>query len=231
MTRSPRQRGMTLVGLLVGTALVLLVAAGCVMLVAGHWRESRAQLIEARLTQDLRSTVDLISRSLRRSGYWGDAGVSRWQPGALRPPVNPYAAASGTTCDTDQANEAAYCLSRDTAENATVDDNEQFGFRRNPGNAAQLDMKLGAGNWQALTDPSSLRVTGFTLTRTVQQVALEALCARACPPGSSTCPPRQRLVTVQVEIEATAAGDPSVARSARALVRQRNDGLTGRCED
>lgn len=229
MTRAG-QRGLSLVGLLVGLALMLLVAAACALLVAGHWRESRSQLAQTRLTQDLRSTIDLMSRALRRSAYWADAGATHWQPGMTGPRVNPYGAVPGGPCATAVADEAAYCLARDAPEDGVVGDNEQFGFRRNPSNQAQLDMKLGRGNWQALTDPGALRVTGFHLSRTVRTIDLEAICAQPCRAGNPACPPRQQVVLMQIDISVASVAEPAIAAHASSQVRLRNDLLSGTCE-
>ena len=65
MARQPtnpigRQRGLSLIELLIGSALgVLLVGAGIGVLMA-HLKESRALIEHNRLIQDLRSTTSLI---------------------------------------------------------------------------------------------------------------------------------------------------------------------------
>ena len=70
MTSVPRlQRGLSMIELMIGVTIALfLTAAGGALLVA-QLRESRALLLETRLTQDLRTTVDLIVRDLRSAGY------------------------------------------------------------------------------------------------------------------------------------------------------------------
>ena len=81
-------------------------------------------------------------------------------------------------------------FSRDGSENNSIDSNEQFGFRLRGG---VIELQLGAGNWQALTDATLLAVTTFSITPTVEEIDLGALCSKPCPAGSSTCPPRQQV--------------------------------------
>ncbi len=66
--RRSRSRGLSMVELLVGTAVGLVVAAAAAGVVGTHQRELRRSLIEARLMQDLRTTSELVARDLRRAG-------------------------------------------------------------------------------------------------------------------------------------------------------------------
>ncbi|HEY0821072.1 MAG TPA: prepilin-type N-terminal cleavage/methylation domain-containing protein [Rhizobacter sp.] len=63
-----QQRGLTLVELMVGMAIALLLTAVALLAMSQHLRENHRLLVEARLTQDLHATLDLISRNLRRAG-------------------------------------------------------------------------------------------------------------------------------------------------------------------
>ncbi|MES1161637.1 MAG: prepilin-type N-terminal cleavage/methylation domain-containing protein, partial [Rhizobacter sp.] len=64
------QHGLSLIELMIGVAIALFIAVAGSTLLVGHLRENRALLLEARLTQDLRTAADLITRDLRRAGYW-----------------------------------------------------------------------------------------------------------------------------------------------------------------
>jgi type IV pilus assembly protein PilW len=111
-------------------------------------------------------------------------------------------------------------------DNNTIDDSEQLGFRLN---GTVIESQLGRGNWQALTDPAVMRVTGFAVAPRLQEVVLE--CALACSVGATICPPRQQMRSYQVEIQAEAVHDNRVQRSIRTLVRVRNDLIVGECRD
>ena len=222
-SRSASQRGLSLVELMVGAAISLFIAAAGAALLANNLRENRALMLEARLTQDLRTAADLVSRDLRRAGYWGRATEGVWTAGATRVAANPYAALAPAAAASDAI---SFRYSRDATENNTLDTNEQFGFRLRSG---VVEMQLGAGNWQALTDAGTLTVTTFSVTPTVQEISLQRLCALPCPSGSATCPPRQQVRSLALVLSGRAATDASVTRSLRSSVRLRNDSVVGAC--
>jgi type IV pilus assembly protein PilW len=220
--RGGHQLGLTLIELMVGIALALLIAAAATLLLSSNIGENRRLLLEARLTQDLRSAADLITRQMRRAGHWGAAStLGLWSAGANALP-NPYAA---FTPDAGTADTIALRYSQDGSENNTVDDNEQVGFRLRSG---VLEAQLGNRNWQALTDASTLVVTLFRLQPRVQTVTLEATCACA---GLAPCAPLQVQVrSVEIEIGARATNEASVLRTVRSTVRLRNDHISGGCD-
>lgn len=219
-----RQRGLSLVELMVGAALGLFMAAAGGSLLASHLRENRGLLLEARLMQDLRTAADLITHDLRRAGHWGAAGAGVWTAAAGGVIANPYSALSPAAAASDAV---AFSYSRDTIENHAVDSNERFGFRLRSG---VVELQLGAGNWQALTDSGTMTVTAFSVTPTVEEIDLTAWCARPCPAGSAAiCPPRQQVRSLAVLIRARSATDAALVRSLSSQVRVRNDALVGGC--
>ena len=217
------QRGLSLVELLVGAAIALFIAAAAGTLFAGNLRENRQLLREARLMQDLRTAADIATRDLRRAGYWAGATDGVWAAGAGGVAANPYVALAPGSAASDAA---SFRYSRDTTENNVVDSNEQFGFRLRNG---AIELQLGAGNWQALTDAGTLTITAFDVTPTVQDIDLGAFCATPCPAGSATCPPHQQVRSLALLISGRLVADPSVTRSLRSTVRVRNDPVAGAC--
>ena len=151
--RSPR--GLSMVELLVGTAVGLGIVAAGTTVVTRHARENRALAIESRLMQDLRTATDIVARDLRRAGYWGASasGVRGDDGSAVL--ANPYALVAPESAASDAVR---LSFSRDASENGTLDGNERFGFRLRNG---AIELQLGDGNWQALTDPATLTVTAF----------------------------------------------------------------------
>lgn len=220
--RTP-QRGLSLVELMVGIAIALFIAATGTTLLAGNIRENRSLLLEARVTQDLRTAADVIARDLRRAGYWAAATDGVWSAGTSAAVANPYVALAPGAAASDAV---SFRYSRDTVENNLVDGNEQFGFRLRNG---VVEMQLGAGNWQALTDPGTLVVTAFVVTPTVEEISLQNLCSSPCPPASATCPPRQQVRSFALVMNARSVADANVTRSLRSQVRLRNDSMVGEC--
>lgn len=224
MASPRRSRGLSLVELLVGTAVGLIIVAAATTVVTRHARENRALAIEARLVQDLRTAADIIARDLRRAGYWGASasGVRGDDGSAVL--ANPYAAVTPANAASDAVR---LSFSRDAGENGLVDGNERFGFRLRNG---AIELQLGDGNWQALTDPATMSVVSFEVAPRVEETSLERFCADPCAAGSTTCPPRLQVRRFEVTVEARAIADPSVRRSVLAGARLRNDTVVGRCE-
>jgi hypothetical protein len=104
-----------------------------------------------------------------------------------------------------------------------LDATDEAGFRLVDG---AIQMRTG-GQWQALTDSTTLKVTVFRVTLNSQDVALS--CFNPCPLGAAACPPTQSVREIKVEITGTAVFDPSVVRSANSNVRLRNDVINGTC--
>ena len=211
------RRGVLLIELMIGISIGLLIAAAAVTFVAGHLNDNRRLLLESRLMQDLRTAADIVARDLRRAGYWAASFDGVALAGSASTARNPYAALAPSAAASDSV---SFGYSRDASENGVVDSNEQFGFRLRNG---ALEIQLGAGNWQALTDTSTLVVTAFRVTPTVQAVDLGDVCAATCPVGSATCPPRLEVRSLAVEISGRALADAAIVRTVRSSVRLRAD--------
>lgn len=208
-----RQTGLSLVELMIGLALGLFIAAAGLAAFAEQWREHRHATAAMRLMQDLRSAGEVIARDLRRAGHWA-------APAASTP--NPYADFAPQAAASDAAQ---FAYSRDAVENDVLDGNEQFGLRLRRG---VIEMLLGAGQWQALTDAGTLVVTEFVLQPRVDSISLLEHCAVPCPPGAS-CDARVEVRRLAIRITARAADDASLVRRLETLVRLRNDGVSGAC--
>jgi type IV pilus assembly protein PilW len=215
-----RQQGLSLVELMVGAALGLFVVAGALQLHAHHLRDNRQLLVEARLQQELRAAVDLVARQLRRSGYWQHAlaGVARL----------PYDDAGGNPHSAlTTASPAAFGADVDDAPGATTDASSRWGLRLN---GHRLQARIGAGGWQDLSDPAFVVVEAFELLPTERAVDLLARCVvEVCPAGSTSCPPRQLIRSVEIVLRGRASADAALVREARETVRLRNDAIVGAC--
>ena len=218
-----RERGTSLLELLVGAAVGLLVVAAAGSVVAAHQGAARRMQLEARVMQDLRSAAELVSRDLRRAGHWAAAasGVRRGDEAVA---VNPHAE---ITAAGGQAAVVALSFSTDAGNGVAVDDSERFGFRLRNG---AIEVQLGARNWQALSDPGTIVVTSFSVVPRVAEADLATFCARPCSAGSTTCPPRQQVRSYAIRVSGRSATDALVTRELRSVVRVRNDVVVGSCE-
>lgn len=216
MKRAPRiarrQRGLSLVELVVAAAVAMFVFAGAVQLMVSQVDGSRRLLVEARLQQDLRAAGDLVARDLRRAGYW--QGAVR----ALQPPLrlNPYAAT--TPAAEAVSSTALYSYSRDPVENDIVDANERFGLRLQGGVLQALD----ANGWQQLTDPGTVRITQFRIVPQLQSLPLGQLCEPGCDADDPDCP-RLVMRRYEIVISGHSTRDMRMRRELRESVRLRND--------
>ena len=218
------QHGLSLAELMVGLALGLFVAAVALAALVQQARDTRRLLLEDRLDQDLQATAHLMARHLRRAGYWAHAardGV--WRPGAPDPAANPHGLTEGPT-DTLRFTYSSPGHPPDDAN--TVASHEQFGFRLRQN---VLDIELGDGRWQPLTDPSRLHVTALHIEPRAQERPFGAACPRPCPGDDPACPPRVRTLGFDVAIEATLPPPGSPVRRAAGHVRLRNDQRVGAC--
>lgn len=232
--------GMSLPQLMVGLAVGLLVTAAALGLVAVSGTENRRLLAEARLQQDLRAAMDIVTRELRRSGQWPDAVGGIWPSGpapetppghdapAVPTAVNPFGHFLGTPCNVATAAalspmppaSAAHACHLTAAVADAVPARSGFHVSR-----GVLYAVLQGGTPQAVTDPAAFTVRRLTITSAGHDPTLESFCARPC---GERCP-RAALRAVVVELQAVLPDEPRTERRLRGAVRLRNDLLAGQC--
>ncbi len=202
INRPLRERGATLVELLVGVALALFILSGLVVVFVGGLEGSRRMLLEARLRQDLRAAMELITRDLRRGGYWANAISRTVIPEGVTAPVS-YADPCSTTpgaafnpygcITTGGTPEINYRYSRDSVEDDVVDQNvaagaegERFGLRFNDTTLGLEMFRNRAGTatdyvWEAVTDTEAMAL----LTPPCPSLTLDtsAAAGTACAAG------------------------------------------------
>lgn len=238
--RRTRQRGVSIIELLVGIAVGMIVLTGAVKLMSDTLGSNRRLVLETRVNQDLRAAADLIVRDLRRAGYWENAvsGVFSTTESAAAAP-NPYRAIDLAS------NVIKYSFDRDG--NNTVDAGEWAGYRLNNGVLEFLvsrDATSDTDAWQPVTDPKVVRITALEIAplATPRLVELYTYCAcltkltctAADFQGSGThvaSRPRLTIRQFDIGLAGEATHDPSVRREIRQSVRVRNDRLDGNCPE
>lgn len=232
-TRRPtlRQRGVSLVELMVGVTIGLFILAAATLVVTSQLGDNRRMLTDAQLQQDMRATVDIAVRDLRRAAYWAQAWNNVWASSVPLALGNPYTAVAAAH-STSKGDSIVYDRSLDEeggaqlgTDNGVVDDNERVGFRFNAA-AGTVEMMIGADNWQALTDASVMKVTQFDITYTSR--ALPLPCGVQCPLGPAGCPMDLLVRDAAIVMAAESAHDANIKRSVRSDVRLRNDVLIER---
>lgn len=180
-----KQRGVTLIEVLVGVTVGLIILAGAVTVLTNLSFSGLENSRATRLNQELRSTLDFIHRDLQRAGYvniwdevnwtsWDDVGQAASDAMEIALGVAGVVNLGGaiTDVDADGYNEFScitftYDVNEDGVADADTDGvnddaSEIFGFRFNGGavergtNGATC---AGGGNWQDITS------SGITVTR------------------------------------------------------------------
>ncbi|MBI5258322.1 MAG: hypothetical protein HY855_17590 [Burkholderiales bacterium] len=208
--------------LLIGVAIGLFVLAGASIVASGQMVDNRRLLLETQVQQDMRAAMDIMTRDIRRSGYY-ERAYEAVAPAATTDPSSVVSAYAPATVS--DSTEVLYNWShdRDNAEpeNNAVDSDEFNGFRWNSGNGT-IEVRLGANTFQALTDPNVLKITSFNASAVTQTVALP------CPTGACVsatgCGNRSLTMNIiTIAMSGEAVHDPSVKRSLVGTVRVRND--------
>jgi prepilin peptidase dependent protein B len=242
-SRSSQQRsrpsaGLSIVELMIGIAIGLFIVAGATLMLTTQLGDNRRLLLEAQVQQDLRAAADMISRDIRRAGYWGQAYQQVWP--AATAASNPYvrmdpaAAPLGTNAieyDRSTDEDGAVFGTDDNAVDVALNrPRERVGFKLNATNKT-IDYMVGANNWQALTDKDVLEVTTFQLDLTSRLVDVPCGAGPCGPCVAGLCPALNpitgcRLVQahrdVTITIVAEALHDRTVRRALRDNVRLRN---------
>lgn len=234
-----RQRGLTMLELLVGVAVGLIVVLGAVKLAIDAFGSNRRMLLETRVNQDLRAAADLIARDIRRAGYWQNSASGIFTTtGSGTVISNPYVGITLGT-NTPNANSIEYRYARDATN--TVETAEEAGFRLSNG---VLEFLNGDGGWQALTDPRVVTITNLSVTAVPARVVelytycscLTKLTCTAAQFQDSTLTtnyvssrPTLTIRQYDMVLAGRSSTDAAVQREIRETVRVRNDVMSGAC--
>ena len=145
-----RQRGETLVGLLVGIALGMLVLAAGAQMLAQLLRGHRQALQDSHLQQDLHFALDLMARELANAQYVAQA----WKTRSVSACNDPFCDAANDFQIAD--NRIEFSLDRD--HNGQQDNNECLGYRVANG-VLSMRTSCDSSGWQPLTDKTSAVAT------------------------------------------------------------------------
>jgi type IV pilus assembly protein PilW len=215
--RRQRQSGLSLVEMMVGITVGLFVVAAASMLVSMQLNDNRRLLLETQVQQDLRASLDIITRELRRAGFWSQAEMGVWSPTTGAAQRNIYVGASPT------------------GGNAGV----TFNYRRLDGAVGPYGYDLSGGairtllagaGWQDLTDKNVLNIESLQVVADNSAV-VRLQCPKVCPSPPplgqpvNYCWPTIGVRSFIVTITGSAVSDATVRRTVQSRVRLRNDAL------
>lgn len=161
LTRS-RQHGVSLIELMVSLGLGLVLLLGMTSFLTTSLKSNTSTMKAARLDQELRAIMLLISRDLRRTGYWGNASSGVGVGSAAY--SNPFGTVNTAT---------AGCIlySYDRNGDGSQGSDEKYGVLLSSGTVmlrsggSTYNCTPGANNtWEALSDSNVTSITTLTFS-------------------------------------------------------------------
>lgn len=206
-----QQHGLSIVELLVGVAVGLFVVAAAALMVSSQLADNRRLLLETQLQQDLRATVDIVTREMRRASYWQESQKALWYE-TRTSPITANSFGAITPASGENLNLVSFTYRRRSG------DEGPYGFKVE----SQVLKSMIANQWQTLSDVSVVRITDLDIDLAAP-VVYQLPCPNLCPDGTQACWPELQLRTATVSITGQSATDPSVQRTVSSRVRLRND--------
>lgn len=182
-----RQRGVSLIELMVGIVVSLLIVAAAGSLYLSTTRTGRDAINAARLNVEMRSAIDVMVDEIRRANSSAVGGSG-----------NPFTSRATATY-TDLAVSGGNCIefAYDNDGDGVVDGDEFFGFRVQDG-AVQMRDRAAAGGvvaacangaWQAITDSNSVTIGQRGGTTPYFSVVYQCLNSRTNAADANACVP------------------------------------------
>lgn len=223
--RSPAgQRGSFLLETMIGLAIGLLILAGTLTLFESTRKKNADVVQSTRLNSELRATMDLIVRELRRASYWGNSAQGTWSTGNQTVVANPFNA-----LDTATAGQITYRY--DVDGDGAVGSGETFRIALDTGTAGVVFSVLdGAGNATSSTpfSDTDLTVVSALTFNAVDRTATTTCLKSGAGPVAPT-PPVLHLRLVNVTLTGALRSAPAATRTLTESVNVRNDRIEGSC--
>lgn len=172
MLTEHRNRGFTLIELMVALVLGLVVVGGVMGVFMSTYQANSQNIKSVRLNEELRAVMSLITRDLRRAGTRDLA----WQPSLLGS-TNPFATNLNwvlTRYDNTVPTNSCALFAYDTDGNDAVDNVDRRGYRlRKTGTQQSVEMRRtgtacnGTG-WEKITDEQVMNVLNLNFTTSVE---------------------------------------------------------------
>lgn len=209
--------GFTFTELMVALAINSILFAAITTIFLSNLNHYHDMINKTRLDQEMQIAMNLMSRDIRRAGYWGNAYTD------LNSTMNnnPFVA-SGTDLTTGLAG-ACILLTYDrnsdgsvAGVSSTIND-EHYGYRLNgttlqgrpPG--AAYDCSAAASSWDNMTDPGVVEITALSFTINTSTVTVG--------PGTKGLAIR----SVTINMTGRLANDTSVTETLTNTIKVRND--------
>lgn len=211
-----KSAGFSMVELMVSITVGLIVMAGVIGLFVNTVKASSDAIKMTRLNQELRAAMDVMTRDIRRSGYWANASSTIGPPATSTANNNPFDIIDVNTTDGVANSCITYSYDADSDGDATVPDDEMFGFRLKTGavQSREDDEDCDADeDWEDITDKQSVLITNLEFRLTHPKVLT------VTPSTGSQIKIREVTLTLKGELKS----DSTVTREIKETVRVRSD--------
>lgn len=172
-----RNRGFTLIELMVSLVLGLVVVGGVMGVFVSTYQANSQNIKSVRLNEEMRAVVSLMSRDIRRAGErtfdWTLTGPAWYATANPFSTENAWVVSNMNTAPADSCIRLAYSISSTGA-----DDTNRFGYRLNPttGQVQAYNHQSGEWNcnssdnvaWQSITDPNIAWIQSLSFTVTTE---------------------------------------------------------------
>jgi prepilin peptidase dependent protein B len=209
------ETGFGLIELMISITVGMIVTASIGHLFGQTIKLNSSALTMARLNQDLRATMSIMTTDIRRAGYWGQSEM-----GIGGGAVNPFTQGSNEITVSELGGEAMNsCITYtyDYNDDGVVDSDEKRGFRLNSGilEMATQDADCSTNiNWEPVSDPNVVTIAALTFTPNFQSIDID---------GDNNAD--ITIKEVGVYLTGQLAADSGVRRTLLETVRVRNESI------
>lgn len=222
-----RERGVTLIEMLIGLALSLVVVSSMVGLMSNSLGTATRIIQMTQLSDELRNTMSMATRDLRRANYNANAFQCYANSDCG---IDPLANVKVGAVTIENNNCMIFQVDRD--QNGLASSYRAGGFRLSQDSGVgfvemwvgtanatpDCDDAIGAGgNWIAMTDPEFVNITTFNIDDS------ESITSGVSEEGGSTLNQTTRQILVQVE--GSLILDNTITRRIEDTIKVRNDYL------
>ena len=229
-TFSGRQRGVTLIELLVAAVISLIAASAMVVLMANTLGTGSTMIASSNLSAETRAAMSVMTRELRRANYHANFMKCFGNAGCREILENGDADARGVITNigvTDNGNSDCiwFWYDRD-ADGVVISDDAVGAFRRavdgnGIGRLQMTTTSTGAPNcataagWVDVTDPDVVNITEFNVSN-----------ADTFTENLTTAGDTQRVEKIELQLAAQLTDNTAVSKEIVDYIRVRNDLIT-----
>ncbi len=214
------QQGFSLVELMISMTVGLIAIGGMISIFAISVKSNTESLQQVRLNQELRAIMDVMTRDIRRMGYWSNAD------GAKANPFMQIATNAGLDCITYSYDRVPYTLS---AGLPVLENEDNLGFRLK-NNAVQLRQNsatcASTSDWVNLSDTSTVNISSLTFdldsNSFCKNLSTDAVTDGTTCAGANTSDVLSIMYVVEITVTGNLIADSTVSSTFTEQVSVRN---------